>query len=166
MRNIEAKFRLADFAAAERAAAALGYVRRAVLHQRDTFFAVARGKLKLREEPDGAVLIHYRRDAHADLMTSDYEIVPIAESARIRAMLSDALGVIAEVRKERILMTRANVRLHLDRVAGLGDFGEIEAVVGPAAGESACRAAVDELLAALNVGAGDRIGSSYFEMLR
>jgi predicted adenylyl cyclase CyaB len=165
MRNIEAKFRLADFAAAERIAATLGYVRRGVLQQRDTFFSVASGKLKLREEPDGAALIYYHRDPRPSVMVSDYEIVPVADAARMRAILADALGVIAEVRKQRILMTRANVRLHLDHVGELGDFGEIEAIVGPQAGESVCRAAVDELLRALNLGTADLIGVSYFELL-
>ncbi len=166
MRNIEAKFRVHDFAAAERAASRLGYARRDTLRQRDTFFTVARGKLKLREESSGAALIYYRRGGQDSLMVSDYEIVPVADPARIRAILTDALGVLAEVRKERILLTRANVRLHLDRVDGLGEFGEIEAVVGPAAAEAACHAAVAELLAALNVGAADLIGVSYFELLR
>ncbi len=166
MRNIEAKFRLADFAAAERAAAGLGYVRRGVLRQRDTFFAVARGKLKLREEESGAALIYYQRGGRDALMVSDYEIVPVADGDRMRAILSDALGVLAEVRKERILLTRGNVRLHLDRVDGLGDFGEIEAVVGPEADEVACRAAVDELLAALRIAPSALIEVSYFELAR
>ncbi len=61
MKNLEAKFRLLNHAEAQARAAALGYVRRAILNQRDTFFRVANGKLKLREENGGAVLIFYRR---------------------------------------------------------------------------------------------------------
>jgi adenylate cyclase, class 2 len=166
MRNIEAKFRLGDFAAAARAAMDLGYARRGMLRQRDTFFTVARGKLKLREEQTGASLIYYRRDAPTALMISDYEIVPVANAGQMRAILSDALGVLAEVRKERILLTRGNVRLHLDRVEGLGDFGEIEAVVGSPDDEPRCRAAVDELLAAIKLTSTDLITLSYFELLR
>ena len=45
-------------------------------------------------------------------------------------MMTQALGTIATVKKTRILMMRDHVRLHLDRVDGLGEFGEIEAVLG------------------------------------
>ncbi len=97
MKNLEAKFRLLDHAEAEARAAALGYVRRARLNQRDTFFRVASGKLKLREENGSAVLIFYRRRESASLMLSDYEIVPVADPARWLRILEDALGEIEAV---------------------------------------------------------------------
>jgi predicted adenylyl cyclase CyaB len=166
MRNLEAKFRLAGFARARRAAQSLGYRERAVLMQRDTFFRVAAGKLKLREEPEGAWLLHYGRAESGSLQLSNYEIVAVAEPDATRAMLTAALGVIAEVRKRRILLMRANVRLHLDRVEGLGEFGEIEAVIAPDDDPERSRAAVDELLAALGVAPADLIDVSYFELTR
>ena len=79
-------------------------------------------------------------------------------------MLEAALGMIAEVRKGRILLMRANVRLHLDRVEGLGDFGEIEAVIADGDDPERSRAAVDETLAALGIARGDLIDVSYFEL--
>ena len=81
MKNLEAKFRLVDLAEAEARATALGYTRRAILNQRDTFFRVPNGKLKLREENGTAVLIFYRRVENGTLMLSNYEIVPLAEPA-------------------------------------------------------------------------------------
>src|SRR5258708_32206277 len=72
MKNLEAKFRLADLVRAESRATAIGYTRRAILNQRDTFFRVANGKLKLREEDDRAVLIFYRRSDSGPLMLSQY----------------------------------------------------------------------------------------------
>jgi predicted adenylyl cyclase CyaB len=165
MKNLEAKFRLINHAEAEARAAALGYVRRATLNQRDTFFRVASGKLKLREENGTAVLIFYRRRESASLMLSDYEIVPVADPARWLRILEDALGAIAVVEKVRILMTRDNVRLHLDRVAKLGEFGEIEAVIADGDDPERSRGAVDEIIAALGGGPPDLIDVSYFEML-
>jgi predicted adenylyl cyclase CyaB len=165
MKNLEAKFRLLDHAKAEARAAALGYVRRAILNQRDTFFRVASGKLKLREETGSAVLIFYRRAESRLLMLSDYEIVPVADPARMLRILEDALGAIAVVEKVRTLMTRDNVRLHLDRVAKLGEFGEIEAVIADDDDPERSRGAVDEILKALAVTQADLIGVSYFEML-
>ena len=165
MKNLEAKFRLLNHAQAEIRAAALGYVRRAILDQRDTFFRVANGKLKLREQNDGAVLIFYRRDESGPLMLSDYEIVRVADPARTLRVLEDALGAIAVVEKVRTLMTRDNLRLHLDRVATLGEFGEIEAVIADGDDPERSRGAVDEILAALGVAPADLIDVSYFEML-
>ena len=165
MKNLEAKFRLVDLVEAERRAAAIGYTRRAILEQRDTFFRVANGKLKLREESGSAVLIFYHRIESGPLMLSNYEIVQVAEPARTLRMLEDALGTIAVVEKVRTLMMRDNVRLHLDRVARLGLFGEIEAVIADGDDPERSRGAVDEIVAALGVTPGDLIDVSYFEML-
>jgi predicted adenylyl cyclase CyaB len=171
MRNLEAKFRLDNIAAAQTTAMAIGYTAGSSFVQRDTFFVVACGKLKLREQPPGAWLIHYERDREDGLMLSRYEIVPLADPTRTREMLASALGVLAEVRKHRTLLIRRNVRLHLDRVEALGSFGEIEAVLS---GENeiskvgdpvSARGAVDELLGALGVEANKLIEESYFELM-
>ena len=94
------------------------------------------------------------------------EIVPIAEPEKTREMMTQALGTIATVKKTRILMLRDQVRLHLDRVDGLGEFGEIEAVLGDHGDPEASRPLVDELLRALEVDRKHLIATSYFEMLR
>jgi adenylate cyclase, class 2 len=165
VKNLEAKFKLEDLAIAETRAKRLGYTRRAVLNQRDTFFVVARGKLKLREEGDSAKLIFYSREESGPLKLSSYDIVAIPEAAATCAMLTQSLGVIAAVTKERLLLMRDNLRLHLDRVEGLGAYGEIEAVIAEGDDPEDSRAAVDGLLAALEIQPADLIDVSYFELL-
>jgi adenylate cyclase class IV len=59
------------------------------------------------------------------------QIVAVSEPLKLRALLTAALGLLAEVRKQRIFLRRANVRLHLDQVADRGAFGEIEAILQP-----------------------------------
>ena len=110
-------------------------------------------------------MIHYRRVHEGALEVSDYEIVPVADPAPLHAMLSGALGVIAEIRKVRTLLMRRNVRLHLDRVEGLGSFGEIEAVVAADEPPEIYRVEVDDILAALEVMPADLISESYFELM-
>lgn len=166
MKNLEAKFRLADLERARMQAEAIGYRYQATLLQRDTFFRVAEGKLKLREEESGAWLIFYGRADSQHLKLSSYEIVPAAEPEKLRAMMTQALGVLATVKKTRILMMRDHVRLHLDRVDELGEFGEIEAVLGADGDPESSRPAVDQLLEALEVNRDDLIAVSYFEMLK
>src|SRR5271170_4141253 len=161
MQNLEAKFKLDDLERARKQAEAIGYQFKATLLQRDTFFRVAQGKLKLREEESGARLIFYGRSDSLHLKISNYEMVAIPEPEKTREMMTQALGTIATVRKTRILMMRDNVRLHLDRVDGLGNFGEIEAVLGEDGDPELSRPAVDQLLRALEVGGADLIDISY-----
>jgi predicted adenylyl cyclase CyaB len=165
MKNLEAKFRLADLDHARGSALKLGYAERGLLKQRDTFFKVARGKLKLREENGSAVLIYYSRDESGPLMLSHYDIVRVPEPEKMLAMLTAALGTIAVIEKVRTLLMRNHIRLHLDRVATLGDFGEIEAVIADGDDPESSREAVNELLRALEVTPSDLIDVSYFEML-
>jgi predicted adenylyl cyclase CyaB len=166
MQNVEAKFRLLNVAAAHQKAEAIGFEHIATITQRDTFFAVSKGKLKLREQPDGAWLIRYQRSDADGLQLSDYEIVTVSEPPRLRELLSAALGVAAEVRKHRILLQRANVRLHLDKVTDLGTFGEIEAILEPGDDPSRSRSEVSAILMALKVPSHELIGESYFELMR
>lgn len=165
MRNLEAKFKLNDFEQAQGRAEAIGYRFKATLTQRDTFFRVAAGKLKLREEQSGARLIYYGREESRHLKLSTYEIVAIAEPEKFRLMMTQALGTIATVNKSRILMMRDNVRLHLDRVEGLGEYGEIEAVLADTDDVEHSRPAVDEILSTLGIERDNLIEKSYFEML-
>lgn len=166
MFNLEAKFRLPDHAAAQAAAIAIGYRPEAVLNQRDTFFVVATGKLKLREEDQRSYLIGYGRVERDGLQLSDYQLVPVPDAAAMRQLLAGTLGVLAEVRKRRTLLLCRNVRLHLDEVEGLGLLGEIEAVVPDGGDPEAERAFVDATLAALGVANDQLIEGSYFEMAR
>ncbi|MFZ0887449.1 MAG: class IV adenylate cyclase [Candidatus Binataceae bacterium] len=190
MRNVEAKFRLRNPDAVRARAIAIGFAPAGVLSQRDTFFKTVSGKLKLREEPAGAWLIYYRRGGAAGSQLSDYEIVPVAEPERVRAIFSEAFGVIAEVRKQRTLLlfsepcslrssqwelagesseasdsVKNNTRLHLDRVESLGDFGEIEAVLGEGETPEANQNRVKELLRQLGIDPADLIEVSYFELM-
>jgi predicted adenylyl cyclase CyaB len=166
MRNLEAKFRLSDLASTLERAEAMGFALRAVFSQRDTFFNVSFGKLKMREQPDGASLIHYRREHSQNLELSNYEIIPIADPRPMRAILNGALGVLAEVVKERMVLMRRNIRLHLDRVDNLGEFAEIEAVLGDGDTADSYRLEIAGILSRLEIREPDLIAVSYFELMR
>jgi predicted adenylyl cyclase CyaB len=166
MRNVEAKFPLPDIAAARRRAEALGFEYIGTLIQHDSFFVVSNGKLKLREQPDGAWLIHYQRRHEKGFELSNYEIVVVSEPLKLRELLTAALGVLAEVRKRRTLLRRGNVRLHLDQVDNHGAFGELEAVLDEAEDPANCRAEIAAILAALKIPSEQLIDVSYFELAR
>jgi predicted adenylyl cyclase CyaB len=168
VRNLEAKFKLRNLEAARREAEDLGYVFKTSFRQSDSFFRVQRGRLKLREENGDAALIYYAREDGGGLQLSRYEVFPLAEPQvePMRQMLSEALGVLGTVKKERMLLELDNLRLHLDRVDGLGDFGEVEAVLAEGEDPASSRRAIDEILAALQVRRTNLISVSYLEMIR
>jgi homotetrameric cytidine deaminase len=132
-RNVELKARDADPAGTLRRALAAGAREHGILHQRDTYFAVRHGRLKLREEePGGATLIAYERPDTAAERVSDYRLVPVADPTALRAALAATDGILAVVGKERrLLLWEDSVRIHLDAVEGLGTFVELEAVAAP-----------------------------------
>ena len=99
------------------------------LWQRDTYYAVANGRLKLREQQPGcAHLIAYARANRPEQRESRYRLVEVADAAALDAALADALGVECVVTKRRRLLRWRSVRIHLDAVEQLGTFVELEAV--------------------------------------
>jgi len=165
MRNIELKARCADLAAVEERARRLGARCMWTRRQRDTYFPAPDGRLKLREEPGRpAQLIAYVRADAARARPSDYLIYATRDADSLRETLAAALGIRAVVEKERTLYLWRSTRIHLDRVAGLGDFVELETVLGDqsdAAGEAELR----EAAAALGINTADIEPRGYVDLL-
>ncbi|HWT23756.1 MAG TPA: cytidine deaminase [Solirubrobacteraceae bacterium] len=152
-RNLELKAIDPDPEATLARALAAGARDHGMLRQRDTYFAVPRGRLKLREEePGGATLIAYARPDAAAERVSDYRLVPVPDAGALRAALAETCGVRVEVRKRRRLLLWETVRIHLDDVEGLGGFLELEAVAGPGPDLEHERAQIARLRAALQIG--------------
>jgi homotetrameric cytidine deaminase len=142
----------------------LGAEDRGVLRQRDTYFRARQGRLKLREEePGGAVLIQYDRPDAAAARESRYRLAPVADPETLRASLDAALGTLVVVDKERHLLLWDGVRIHLDTVAGLGSFVELEGVAPPESDLSAEREKVAHLQDALGI--GEVLTDSYSDRL-
>jgi homotetrameric cytidine deaminase len=152
-RNIELKARDPQPSRTLELALGLGAEDRGEIAQRDTYFAGARGRLKLREqEPGDDELIHYRRADVDEARESDYRRVPVTEAATLREALDEAYGTLVVIDKRRRLLLSDNVRIHLDEVEGLGSFVELEGVLGPGADPRAERKTVERLRAQLEIG--------------
>jgi adenylate cyclase class IV len=78
---------------------------------------------------EGAELIEYERPTTASPGRGGCQRLAVADPDRLRSFLAEELGVVAVVEKERRVLIKENVRIHLDHVDGLGDF--IEAVAPP-----------------------------------
>lgn len=132
-RNIELKARDPDPTRSLDHCRQIGATDAGVIHQRDTYFNVSRGGLKLRAETPGTPhLIQFERPDQPEQRTSSYRIVPVDNEDIARAALEAALGIRGEVEKRRRLFLWRQVRIHLDEVTGLGSFIEFEAVAPPA----------------------------------
>jgi homotetrameric cytidine deaminase len=166
MRNVEIKAVDSDPARTLELALALGAEDRGEIEQRDSYFAGARGRLKLREETDGdSELIQYRRPDAVEAQTSTYRRVPVTDPEALREALGGAFGPLVEVRKRRRLLIWEDVRIHLDEVEGLGAYIELEAVAGPDSDLSAEHDKVDHLRAELEIDDAQLVAGSYADLL-
>jgi predicted adenylyl cyclase CyaB len=97
-------------------------------HQVDTYFRVPEGRLKIREGRLENSLIFYQRTNSARARRSTVEMMLLPRRNSVRAILAQALGVLVVVDKRREIYFLGNVKIHLDRVRGLGTFVEVEAM--------------------------------------
>jgi homotetrameric cytidine deaminase len=165
-RNIELKARDPQPERTLELALALGAEDRGEIAQRDTYFAGARGRLKLREqEPGEDELIEYRRADSEDARESEYRRVPVADAAALREALDAAHGTLVVVDKRRRLLLHDGVRIHLDRVEGLGEFVELEAVAAPGSDLAAEQDRVSRLRAELEIGDDALVAGGYSDLL-
>jgi len=124
------------------------------------------GRLKLRETVGRrAELIAYDRPDHADVRASDYDLISIDDPATLKRGLARTLGVRVVVVKRRELLMWYNVRIHLDRVEGLGSFVEFEAVISEGEDEATGHERVAMLAEALRLRDEDRIATSYSNLI-
>ena len=145
----------------------LGAEEKGTLIQRDTYFEVPQGRLKLREEPDAvAHLIAYERPDLPGLKESRYRLIEVREPAELREALAAVLGITVVVSKTRRLFILAGVRIHLDRVDGLGDFTEFEGVTVDGDDPGGYAELLVDLRQSFGIRDEDLLRESYSDLLR
>jgi predicted adenylyl cyclase CyaB len=95
--------------------------------QKDVYYNVGKGLLKLRIEDGTYTLIKYVRDEKGKRWSNYHLLKLIGENPE--NYLKDILKIEAVVEKKRELYMYKNTRIHLDNVKGLGNFLELESVV-------------------------------------
>jgi predicted adenylyl cyclase CyaB len=145
---------------------ALGAADQGVLVQRDTYFEVPQGRLKLREvEGAPSQLISYARPDEAKERLSRYRLVEVSDPAGLKAVLSESLGMKIVISKQRRLFLWRDVRIHLDQVNGLGAFLEFEAIAPAHSDLSHEHEKVGRLREAFGIKSEDLIDCSYSDLL-
>jgi adenylate cyclase class IV len=164
MENIEIKAELRDIALARSICRSLGARHVVTMDQTDTYYRVATGRLKKRECPgEPTEWIYYERSDKAAARLSRFTIYT-EDQARERFGEAE-LPVRVVIQKKRELYLLDNARIHLDTVAGLGVFLEIECLVGPSQGITHGHDAIASLRAAFLPVLGEVIAVGYADML-
>jgi predicted adenylyl cyclase CyaB len=164
--NIEIKAAVADLAALESKVHPLATHGPEPIAQDDTFFACAKGRLKLRTfSAEAGELIFYQRADQAGPKASFYVRSPTSSPDSLREALRMAHGIIGRVVKRRTLYLIGRTRVHLDRVEGLGSFMELEVVLAEGEASEAGVAEANRLIAALGIQAEDLIEDAYLDLL-
>ena len=177
--NIEIKARVEDFDTASSLASKIADdPKPTILEQKDTFFLVPHGRLKLRQQKDGrekegeksaltfAELIAYDRSDDEGPKQSTFSKTPIPDPAALEEVLTVSCGVKGVVQKVRHLYLVDQTRVHLDRVDGLaGAFLELEVMMREEQTAEEGKKIAEELMAKLNVTEGDLIAGAYMDML-
>jgi predicted adenylyl cyclase CyaB len=125
--SVEIKARCADLGRIRRILRSRGADFRGTDHQVDTYFTTPSGRLKLREGNIENALIHYKRADQKNSKRCDAVLMECADTPMMKKILTAACGVWVIVNKRREIYFLENVKIHLDRVKGLGTFVEIEA---------------------------------------
>jgi predicted adenylyl cyclase CyaB len=138
----------------------------AEIEQEDIFFNTPHGRLKLRIlGPDVGQLIYYERADHLGPKPSEYYITNTEDPQGLRHVLESGLGVRGVVRKKRALFFIGQTRIHLDQVEGLGEFLELEVVLGAGQTSEAGVAIANELMHRLGVSETDLVQGAYIDLM-
>ncbi|WP_348764902.1 class IV adenylate cyclase [uncultured Salinisphaera sp.] len=164
--NIEIKARVADAEALKARVAELADEGPWRIEQHDIFFNCAQARLKLRCFDNGeGELIFYRRVDTAGPKASEYERSPVADPNSLRRVLERANGLRGEVIKTRTLYLVGRTRIHLDHVAGLGEYMELEVVLAPEEASETGEAEARQLMQQLEIEPNALVDGAYIDLI-
>src|SRR2546428_9178339 len=136
--------------------------------QVDTYFSLGERRLKLRSI-DGTKegqLVYYERPDASGVKESRVLLASVSDAAAVREMLTRILSVKAEVRKTREVYRFQGVQIHLDTVAGLGKFLELEKILADDSGREGGPTKLEAPRRYFQIPEEDLMASSYNDLLR
>ena len=105
--------------------------------------------------------MYYERPNVGGVKESRVLLASVSDAATVRDMLIHILPAKAEVLKTREFYRFQGVQIHLDVVAGLGKFLELEKVLGDESEREEARKHLESLRAYLQIPDEDLMASSY-----
>jgi len=138
-----------------------GAQNKGILKQKDIYYKVKSGLLKLRIQESAYVLIKYLRDEKGKRF-SNYELM-ILQGKNPEKYLAGIFDVEAVVEKNRKLFLFENTRIHLDDIKGLGKFLELETLLISTKNDAHRR--FNEVVKMLNLDLTKQIKASYKNLM-
>ncbi|HMQ78458.1 MAG TPA: class IV adenylate cyclase [Ignavibacteria bacterium] len=167
MKNLELKVKCVDHKAALRAVKLLKARDMGTLNQRDVYFNISPGRLKLRSINDSVhQLIYYKRANRAAAKFSNYYISEIIHPKRVEHILKEIYGIKVIVSKRRKLYLWQNVRIHIDSVKELGKYLEFEILCRTAIQQKRSAEIMKYLKKIFNIKNSEILSSSYSDMMK
>ncbi len=164
--NLELKARIANVDFTRERVRALGAERQGAEHQVDQYYQVPGGRMKLRRSSlDGAHLIVYLRPDDVSACVSTFHRLPVDHPKPLADTLETVFETGPTVDKQREVWWWKSVRIHLDRVEGLGEYIEFEARLDKIGDHAEAQQLVDQLTHQLGIESSNLISSSYGEMI-
>ncbi|WP_455141651.1 CYTH domain-containing protein [Candidatus Hodarchaeum mangrovi] len=137
-------------------------------HQRDIYFKVRKGRLKLRRGNIESSLIYYERENIKDPKSSNIILYHVDKSSQdtLEKLLLKIFDVLVVVEKKRAIYFLENVKFHIDSVNNLGLFIEVEAIdIDGSLGVEKIREQCDQYLELFNIDPSNLIKVSYSDLL-
>lgn len=166
MKNFELKAVCVDSRGALKAVKMLKASYKGILIQRDVYFGISPGRLKLRSINNSVhQLIYYKRSNRSSAKFSNYYISEITHPKRVEKILGGIYGIKVIVSKSRKLYLWQNARIHLDNVHSLGKFIEFEIVCNTIEQEKESAEKMKYLKKIFNIKNSVILRSSYSDMM-
>lgn len=164
-RRFELKARDPDPARTAAACESLGAEPGTEVTQRDTYFQGPRGRLRVRQEEGGGAQLY--ADERIALVGEEGRrwLFDLGEPEVLIETFSESLGVEAVVVKRRRLFFWGGVRIHLDAVADLGCFIELQVSEAEDFKLALLEVRAETLQRALEIADADLVGESYVELV-
>ena len=120
--------------------------------------------MKLREIDEKQLeLIYYRRQNARGSRYSDYTVLELQKKEAAKRVLNSLFETMVVVKKKRDLYLYKNSRIHIDSVAGLGEFVEFEVLV--VRGKRQAQQLMSVLRSKFGIDSSSMIAGSYSDML-
>lgn len=130
--------------------------------QHDIYYKVRNGRLKLRViNNKSGNLISYNRNETTGKRISNYTISRTEDFIQLNEILKTEFEVLIEVKKSREIFICDEVRIHLDKVKGLGKFLEFEVVYSNL---SSAKRRMSQLIRDFDLNENEFIRHSYSDM--
>ncbi|MCL4547601.1 MAG: class IV adenylate cyclase [Bacteroidetes bacterium] len=139
----------------------IGAENKGILKQKDIYYKVKKGLLKLRVENETFTLIKYLRDEKGKRW-SNYELMTLM-AKNPEKYLNEIFDVEAVVVKERKYWLYKNTRVHLDTVKNLGKLLELETLFTGSRADATKQ--FNKIVKILNLDLGKQIHKSYKNLL-